>query len=115
MLGGCPGVVDAVVYGVAVPGAEGKAGMAALVVVAGFDLAAARAQWSAHLPRYARPLFVRFCPAIETTGTFKLTTTALARDGFTAPDVWFDDPETGGFVPCDAGLVGRIAAGAMRL
>jgi fatty-acyl-CoA synthase len=115
VLAGAPGVIEAVVYGVPVPGAEGKAGMAALVVAAGFDLATARAHWCAHLPRYARPLFVRLCPAIATTGTFKLTTIALAREGLTAPDIWFDDPETGGFVPCDAALVGRIEAGAVRL
>ena len=37
---GCPGVSEAVVYGVAVPGADGRAGMAAIVVAAGFDFAA---------------------------------------------------------------------------
>jgi fatty-acyl-CoA synthase len=35
-----PGVLDGVVYGVAVPGADGRAGTAALVVSADFDLAA---------------------------------------------------------------------------
>ena len=96
----CPGVIEAVVYGVALTGAEGKAGMAALVTDPDFDIATARAHCAAQLPRYARPLFIRLCPSIETTGTFKLTTTALAREGFTAPDTWFDDPESDGFVPC---------------
>ena len=35
----CPGVVEAVVYGVAAPGAEGRAGMALLGVEGGLDLA----------------------------------------------------------------------------
>ena len=39
----CPGVTEAVVYGVAIPGTEGRAGMAAIVVDDGFDLAALRA------------------------------------------------------------------------
>jgi fatty-acyl-CoA synthase len=111
----CPGVIEAVVYGVVLPGADGKAGMAAVVVSPAFDLATARAHCAAHLPRYARPLFIRLCPSIETTGTFKLTTTALAREGFTAPDTWFDDPQAGAFVPCDARVRQRIEAGAVRL
>jgi fatty-acyl-CoA synthase len=37
---GAPGVLEGVVYGVAVPGTEGRAGMAALVVDARFDLQA---------------------------------------------------------------------------
>ena len=35
----CPGVVDASTYGVEIPGADGRAGMAAIVVDDGFDLA----------------------------------------------------------------------------
>ena len=45
------GVLDGVVYGVAVPGADGRAGMAALVVDATFDLAAFRAEVARRLPR----------------------------------------------------------------
>ena len=115
VLRACPGVTEAAVYGVAIPGADGKAGMAALVPGAGFDLATLRAHCAAHLPRYARPLFIRVCTAIETTGTFKLTTTALARDGYAAPDTWFDDPDAGRFIPCDAATRERIEAGAVRL
>ena len=35
----CPGVVDATTYGVEIPGADGRAGMVAVVVDDGFDLA----------------------------------------------------------------------------
>ena len=37
-IGDCPGVAEAIVYGVKVPGAEGRAGMAQLRIGAGFDL-----------------------------------------------------------------------------
>ena len=37
-LGACDGVTEANVYGVTVPGADGRAGMAAITVTAGFDL-----------------------------------------------------------------------------
>ena len=116
VLESCPGVVEAVVFGVAVPGAEGKAGMAALVVAEGFSLTALRAVAVARLPGYARPLFVRICGAIETTGTFKLTKTTLVREGYadSADPVWFDDVVSGGFVGCDDGVKARIAAGEFR-
>ena len=97
----CPGVADAVAYGVAVPGTEGKAGMAALAVASGFDLAALRTHIHTHLPSYARPLFVRLCAQIDTTATFKHSKVNLARQGYTASTdpVWFDDPSVGAFVP----------------
>ena len=50
-----PGVKEANVYGVEVPGGEGKAGMAALVADAGFDLGGAAAHLEKNLPSYARP------------------------------------------------------------
>ena len=51
-----PGVLEANVYGVAVPNTDGRAGMAALVVDARFDLARFHAHLKARLPDYARPL-----------------------------------------------------------
>ena len=76
-----PGVLEGVVYGVKVPGADGRAGMAALVVGAGFDLAAFRAELVERLPFYARPLFVRLLPALEATGTFKPKQAGTHRRG----------------------------------
>jgi len=61
----CPGVVDVMVYGVAVPGADGKAGMAALVVDDGFDLAVFWKHLAERLPAYARPVFLRICERFE--------------------------------------------------
>src|SRR6266480_4658503 len=52
------GVTDANVYGVQIPGTEGRAGMAALVADE-LDLAAFRNHLIARLPGYARPLFLR--------------------------------------------------------
>jgi fatty-acyl-CoA synthase len=115
-LGKCPGVREVVVYGVAVPGAEGKAGMAALAVEAGFDLTTFRAHAHASLPSYARPLFVRVIPAIEHTGTFKLMSGNLAREGYRGIDgVWFDSLADAAFVACDADLLQRIDRRAVRL
>ncbi len=107
----CPGVADAVVFGVAVPGAEGKAGMAAIVPGEGFDLAVLHAHLAA-LPGYARPLFVRLCQTLAMTGTFKLSKAELAREGYAGGQgvVWFNDHAAGRFVPLDH-VRERLAAG----
>ena len=62
--------VDSVVYGVDVPGVEGKAGMAAIVEdAAKFDLDTFLMRLKAELPSYAIPLFVRLVNTIDITGT----------------------------------------------
>lgn len=79
-----PGIAEANVYGVTVPGREGRAGMAAVVLEdgVGFDGAALAAHLDAALPPYARPVFIRICPSLETTATLKLAKLALQRAGF---------------------------------
>jgi fatty-acyl-CoA synthase len=56
VLRACPGVKDAIVYGVSVPG--GRAGMALLKIDGQFDLDTLVRRLET-LPRYARPLFLR--------------------------------------------------------
>lgn len=116
VLRACPGVADAAVYGVAVPGVDGKAGMAALVTVPGFSLQVLRAHLTERLPAYARPLFVRLASSLENTGTFRQRKTELAREGYiaAADPVWFDDRRAGAFVPCDRALLQEIEAKALR-
>ena len=115
----CPGVREAVVYGVSVPGTDGRAGMAAIVTGSGFDLAVLRRHLAVHLAENARPLFVRVCAAIDVTATFKHNKRQLARDGYdpdvTADPIYFDDRAGGAFVPIDAALHRRIEAGEIRL
>ncbi len=82
LLGAVPGVTAACVYGVEMPGEEGKAGMAALVVAPPFSLEDFARAVEAGLPEYARPVFLRLCPALPETGTHKLTKLALVREGF---------------------------------
>src|SRR5437762_298860 len=59
-----PGVKEANVYGVAIPGADGKAGMA-MLVADDLDLAAFRTHLIKRLPTYAHPLFLRVRSGIE--------------------------------------------------
>jgi fatty-acyl-CoA synthase len=77
-----PGVIEVNVYGVEVPGAEGRAGMAGLVVSEDFDPKAFGDYVAQALPGYAQPVFLRLLPAIDTTGTFKYRKVDLVKDGF---------------------------------
>ena len=71
-------------YGVAVPGAEGRAGMAALVLAApdAFDGRAFWAFTAERLPAYAAPVYVRLVRQADVTTTFKLRKVDLQRDGY---------------------------------
>ena len=115
----CPGVEDAVVYGVTVPGSDGRAGMAAIVTGAEFDLSALYQRLSGILPAYARPVALRLLPAIESTSTFRPVKFALAKDGFDpaaiADPLYFADPARATFVPLDEPLYRRIVSGEQRL
>ena len=114
-----PGVLEVNVYGVSVPGADGRAGMAALVVEPGFDLRELAARVDAELATYARPLFVRILPAMEVTGTFKHRKLPLVEQGFDPAVVrdplYVRGPAGGGYAPLDRELFLRIAAGHWRL
>jgi fatty-acyl-CoA synthase len=114
-----PGIQQANVYGVAVPGTDGRAGMAALVTDDRLDLAALRAHLIRRLPHYARPLFLRISGQIQVTGTFKFTKADLVRQGYdpnaTAEHVYFNHPEEETFVRMDVTLYERIRAGQIRL
>jgi fatty-acyl-CoA synthase len=115
VLRACPGVTDAVVYGVAVPGHEGRAGMAALTTDGRFELERLYAHISSALPGYARPVFIRLCRRFELTGTFKLIKSKLADEGYAglADPVWYSDRAQKRYVPCDERVLdalGRKAA-----
>uniref|UniRef100_A0A4W4GVA6 Arachidonate--CoA ligase n=1 Tax=Electrophorus electricus TaxID=8005 RepID=A0A4W4GVA6_ELEEL len=77
------GQTDVAVYGVAVPGVEGKAGMAAIADLNGsFNCDSFLREVQKALPPYARPVFLRISPQVDTTGTFKIQKTRLQREGY---------------------------------
>ena len=84
VLGAFPGVEDAVVYGVEIPGTNGRCGMAALRLREGAELdgAALAAHLDSELPVYAAPLFIRLLSEVETTGTFKYKKTDLKQAAY---------------------------------
>jgi fatty-acyl-CoA synthase len=114
-----PGVAEAIVYGVKVHAVDGRAGMAAITPGKTFDLAGLREFLIRELPAYARPLFVRMQPAIETTGTFKYRKIDLVRDGFdpakVEQDLYFDHSEKQAYALVTPELYARIQAGEFKL
>jgi fatty-acyl-CoA synthase len=114
-----PGIQEANVYGVRLPGTEGAAGMAAIVADSELDLAEFRKHLARELPPYARPLFLRITDKIAATATFKHTKSDLAREGFdpaaTSNAIYFNDPAKQVFVRLGGALFERIQAGKVRL
>jgi fatty-acyl-CoA synthase len=115
----CPGVIDATTYGVTVPGADGRAGMAAVVADAGFDLSVLRNHLARRLPAYACPVFVRICASLDATETFKQKKQDLIRAGFdplqVSDPMFFRDPKSQDFQRLDADSYALIEQGAVRL
>jgi solute carrier family 27 fatty acid transporter 1/4 len=111
---------DCVVYGVEVPGCEGRAGMAAIHDPDDdVDLDALAKGMKKALAAFARPVFVRKVRQLDTTGTYKLKKLDLQHEAFDMERVqdplYFLDPSTGTYVPLDETLYDQILTGKTRL
>ncbi|HTM21273.1 MAG TPA: long-chain-acyl-CoA synthetase, partial [Kofleriaceae bacterium] len=113
-----PAVAESTVYGVQVPGAEGRAGMAALVprgALEEIDLRALARYLRSQLPAYAVPVFLRLRGELEVTSTFKQVKGDLRKDGFdprrVSDPVYVMLPHSDEYVPLDPDLLGKIEGG----
>ncbi|MDT4817027.1 long-chain-acyl-CoA synthetase [compost metagenome] len=108
------------VYGVEIPGTNGRCGMAALRLAAGaqLDREALAAHLDRELPAYAAPLFVRLLEEVETTGTFKYKKTDLKKQAYDPEAVmaplFARLPGDQGFQPLDGELYQAIQRGEYR-
>ena len=113
------GVLETNVYGVQMPGRDGRAGMAAIVAKDNLNLTALHDYIAQQLPEYARPVFLRIRKDNDVTSTFKPKKINLVKDGFdpgrTADPVYFNDPQRKAFVRLDPALYERINSGELRL
>ncbi|KGL76971.1 Very long-chain acyl-CoA synthetase, partial [Tinamus guttatus] len=77
-------VQEVIVYGVSVPGYEGRIGMACIRLKENCEFNGENTyrHVHAHLPNYARPRFIRIKSAIELTATFKYRKVQLMDEGF---------------------------------
>ncbi len=119
IINGFPQIEFSNVYGVSVPGADGRAGMAAVTLadgVSSLDLDAFSDYVSTQLPSYARPVFLRIEPEIDVTGTFKMVKGKLREEGYD-PDKVSDPlfvmkPGSDRYEPLDREFAAAIARGA---
>jgi len=73
------------VYGVSIPGADGRAGMASIITedeMRDFDLQGFLESLQRGLPAYAIPRFIRFKAEFDTTETLKIKKFKLKKEGF---------------------------------
>ncbi|WP_072809911.1 long-chain-acyl-CoA synthetase [Rhodococcus zopfii] len=111
-------ISQAVVYGVEVPGTDGRAGMAAVTLHPGaeFDGGRLADELFASLPAYAVPLFVRIVDELEHTSTFKSRKVDLRDEGFSKTG---DDPlyvlegRSGGYRRAYDGYTEAVARGEL--
>lgn len=119
-----PGVEEANVYGVKVPGvADGRGCMVAIngggELQAQQNLDAMQAMCEKELPAYARPLFLRFLPAMDVTGTFKHQKAQLRDEGCdlgkVKDPIYFFDAAAKRFAPFTAEVYARLEGGQSKL
>ncbi|KFO32023.1 Long-chain fatty acid transport protein 6 [Fukomys damarensis] len=109
------------VYGVAVSGYEGKAGMASIILKPNksLNLEKVYEQVVTSLPSYACPRFLRIQEKMETTGTFKPQKFQLVEEGFNpikiSDPLYFMDNVEKSYVPLTQELYEQIILGEIKL
>ncbi|XP_048253913.1 very long-chain acyl-CoA synthetase-like isoform X1 [Haliotis rufescens] len=110
-------VHDANVYGVTVPGHDGRAGMAALTLYDDRPLTPEllRTIWKhseEHLATYARPMFLRLQKEATLTATFKQRKVELVEEGFDINKIldplYYADQVTKSYIPIKQDTYSRI-------
>ncbi|XP_076811650.1 long-chain fatty acid transport protein 2-like [Clavelina lepadiformis] len=116
-----PGVKEANVYGVKIPGNEGRAGMVALVLDDFDDLNFKDFYFYClkYLPKYAVPIFLRITKYLEVTGTSKQIKVKLKSEGIDLDRIKEDplfvaDKPSGTYVPFTQNMLARIASNDMK-
>jgi citronellyl-CoA synthetase len=109
------------VYGVKLPGGDGRAGMIAIIPecnLEDFDLKGLGEHFQRTLPSYAVPKFVRLKKSLECTATHKIKKVELKKDGFDPS--WTNDllyvllPEESEYQPLTQEIYGNIMDGEYR-
>jgi len=119
VLNGAKGVLETNVYGVSVPGSEGRAGMASISAGDDFDIGTLAQYVNSKLPAYQRPYFVRLQQTgnMRVTGTFKHQKVAYRDEGYDPKKVqdplYFLDGDR--YVPLDDKLFSRLQSGDLRV
>ncbi|WP_067514783.1 long-chain-acyl-CoA synthetase [Endozoicomonas ascidiicola] len=119
-LGDAEGIELINVYGVQVPGHEGRAGMAAIVMQkgCGFDPEAFYTLTAKKLPDYAAPQFLRLCQSADLTSTFKLRKIDLQKQGYDPElcqePIYIRDSRAKSYLPYDELLLQALGLSAIE-
>ncbi|KAK3570914.1 hypothetical protein QTP86_030450 [Hemibagrus guttatus] len=114
-------IEEANVYGVKVPGHEGRIGMAAIKLKEGrgFDSSVACKHVESYLPMYARPRFIRIQDMLDITGTYKQMKVTLVEEGFDTAaiqdDMYFLDDRKKTYIPMTEDIYNSIKNEQLRL
>ena len=104
--------VEVACYGVEIPGAEGRAGMIAIVHQDDINLADLSKELQERLPAYAVPLFVRLVEKLEYTATEKIIKRKLREEAFDikhiVDPVYFMDPVSKTYIPLTEDVYKKI-------
>ena len=99
-------------YGVEIPGAEGCAGMIAIVHQDDINLADLCRELQEQLPTYAVPLFVRVVEKLEYTATEKIIKRKLREEAFDIKHIvdplYFMDPVSKTYIPLTEDVYRKI-------
>ncbi|RNA44931.1 long-chain fatty acid transport 4 [Brachionus plicatilis] len=111
---------EVVVYGVEIPGQEGRAGMVSIADSPNsIDLQGLSKKVKEELPSYARPLFIRFTAELDHTGTFKAKKTKLVEEAYNIKIVkdviYYFDAKIQIYKPLNKEVYEDILSGRIRL
>ncbi|KAK4475042.1 hypothetical protein MN116_002137 [Schistosoma mekongi] len=121
------GTLSGTVFGVSIPGTEGKAGMAAIALEGSKLNSEEEAnlilrlnqEFTENLPSYARPIFLRLCQNLAMTSTFKICKTEISRLGFNPnanpnDHIYFLNPKTKSYERIDEKIFEEINKGVFN-
>ncbi|KAK3822743.1 MAG: hypothetical protein J3Q66DRAFT_377241 [Benniella sp.] len=117
VLSAYPDCIEVNVYGVQIPGHDGRAGMAAIVSKDTMDWDKFAKFALKNLPRYSVPIFIRKTPEIEITGTFKQRKVELVKEGMDPSKIgdemlWLEGQS---YKPFKAPEYARVVSGKAKL
>ncbi|XP_072570882.1 long-chain fatty acid transport protein 6 [Paramormyrops kingsleyae] len=121
VLGDVDFLQEANVYGVTIPGYEGRAGMVAVVLKSDQSLDGKKlySHLSERLPAYAWPRFLRVQVSLDVTETFKQQKAKLVQEGFSPSIVqtplYFLDTSKKDYIPLTETVYDSIISGEIRL
>nr|XP_020474497.1 very long-chain acyl-CoA synthetase-like isoform X2 [Monopterus albus] len=114
-------IQEATVYGVTIPGYEGRAGMAAVVLKKDQKLNGTKLynHLVKTLPAYAWPWFLRIQTSLDVTETFKQLKVKLVQEGFnldiTQDPLYFLDISQKDYIPLTVSIYQDIVSGKIHL